>query len=75
MAKHSSSTEPPGGSVACPEFGRISMACQMFGYSRSSLYRDAAQGHIRLIKRGRTTLVYFASVRAYLATLPEACIN
>jgi hypothetical protein len=58
-----------------PEYGLISTACQVFGYSRSSLYRDAARGRIRLLKRGRTTLVDFASVRAYLATLPEASIH
>jgi hypothetical protein len=66
--KLSGGTRLGSGRSVDPEFGLISTACQVFGYSRSSHYRDAAKGHIRLLKRGRTTLVDFASVRAYLAT-------
>lgn len=41
------------------------------GMSRSSLYRAAADGRIRMVKSGRATLVDAASLRAYLASLPS----
>ena len=40
------------------------------GMSRSAIYRAAANGQIRLLKLGRTTLVDLDSVRAYLDSLP-----
>jgi len=42
------------------------------GLSRSSLYRAASHGDIRLLKLGRTTLVCMTSVKRYLASLPTA---
>lgn len=45
------------------------------GLSRTTLYRLAAAGRIRMVKAGARTLVDCASVRAYLATLPEAAIG
>jgi excisionase family DNA binding protein len=47
----------------------------LFGLSRSRLYRLAAEGRIRMVKVGSRTLVDCASVRAFLATLPEASIG
>ncbi len=44
------------------------------GLSRTTLYRLAAAGRIRMVKAGARTLVDCASVRAFLATLPEAKI-
>jgi excisionase family DNA binding protein len=57
-----------------PATGRIPTATALYGVSRSHLYRLAGEGRIRFLKAGRTTLVDLDSVRAYLATLPEACI-
>jgi len=45
-------------------------APQVFGLSRSGLYRLAAEGRIRLVKLGCRTLVDAASVRRFLAELP-----
>jgi excisionase family DNA binding protein len=46
-----------------------------FGISRSTAYRLAAAGKIRLIKLGRTTLVDASSVRRFLAAQPTALIR
>jgi excisionase family DNA binding protein len=45
------------------------------GLSRSTIYREAARGNIRLLKVGRSTLVDMASVRAFLTNLPTASIR
>ena len=53
-----------------PEMVPLPRAPQIFGLSRSGLYRLAADGSIRMVKMGSRTLVDAASVRAFLATLP-----
>lgn len=58
-----------------PEMVPLPRAPAIFGLSRSHLYRLAAEGRIRLVKAGARTLVDAASVRAFLATLPEAKIG
>ena len=45
------------------------------GLSRSAIYRAAGEGKIRLVKLGRSTLVDMASVRAFLASLPDAKVR
>lgn len=45
------------------------------GLSRSTIYREAARGNIKLLKVGRSTLVCMDSVRAFLASLPAAAIR
>ncbi len=45
------------------------------GLSRSAIYRAAGEGKIRLLKNGRSTLVDMASVRAFLASLPDAKVR
>jgi hypothetical protein len=45
------------------------------GLSRSAIYRAAAAGKIRLLKNGRSTLVDMVSVRAFLASLPDAKVR
>lgn len=42
----------------------------IFGLSRSSLYRAAADGKITLRKLGRSTLVDTASVLAFIDAMP-----
>ncbi len=53
----------------------VAAAMVASGLSRSSIYREAGRGNIRLLKLGRTTLVDMASVRAFLANLPVAPIR
>lgn len=55
-----------------PEMVPLPRAPAIFGLSRSHLYRLASEGRIRLVKVASRTLVDAASVRAFLATLPEA---
>lgn len=55
-----------------PEMVPLPRAPAIFGLSRSHLYRLAGEGRIRLVKVASRTLVDAASVRAFLATLPEA---
>jgi len=53
-----------------PEMVPLPRAPQVFGLSRSALYRLAADGKIRMVKLATRTLVDAASVRSFLATLP-----
>ena len=57
------------------EFGRIPDACARFGLSRSGLYLLASERKIRLFKLAGRTLVDYASVRSYIASLPAANIK
>jgi excisionase family DNA binding protein len=54
------------------KYGRIPTAVGRYGLSRSRLYLLAAAGLIRFVKDGRTTLVDFETVDAYMAALPAA---
>ncbi|MGG5818729.1 helix-turn-helix domain-containing protein [Falsiroseomonas sp. HW251] len=54
-----------------PEMVPLPRAPAVFGISRSGLYRLAADGRIRMVKIASRTMVDAASVRAFLATLPE----
>jgi hypothetical protein len=58
-----------------PEMVPLPRAPAVFGLSRSHLYRLAGEGRIRLVKVASRTLVDAASVRNFLATLPEARIG
>ena len=60
---------------ATAETGTIADTRARFGIPRSTLYRLAAAGHVRMVKLGRTTLVDFASVRAFLASAPAAALR
>jgi hypothetical protein len=57
-----------------PSHAPILTAGELSGLSRSAIYREAGAGKIRLVKLGRSTLVDMASVRAFLDSLPPACI-
>ena len=57
------------------EMGTIADTRARFGIPRSTLYRLASAGHIRMVKLGRTTLVDFASVRAFLSNAPTATLR
>ncbi len=56
-------------------YARIPIACQLYGLSRSGIYRLAADGHIRLVKLGGSTLVDCNSIRAFMAALPAASVR
>ncbi|NKE47032.1 helix-turn-helix domain-containing protein [Roseomonas frigidaquae] len=58
-----------------PEAVPLPKAPALFGLSRSTLYRLAAEGKVRLLKVGRATLVDAASVRAFLAAAPTVDVR
>jgi excisionase family DNA binding protein len=68
-------TLTPRTDLLLPEMVPVPHAPGVFGISRSTLYRLAADGRIRFVKLGRSTLVDAASVRAFLASLPPAHIG
>jgi hypothetical protein len=52
-------------------FASFKAAAFHYGTSKSTLYRRAAEGHIRLVKHGARTLVDMESARKYFDSLPE----
>lgn len=64
-----SQTVPP-----VPRFATIKNSVAILGIGRSTLYKEAARGHIRLIKCGWRTLVDIPHALEWMATLPEASI-
>jgi hypothetical protein len=69
-----SSAPPPNISsprVATP----LPQAAQVYGLSRSTIYREWRKGNLVLIKCGRATLIDDASARAFLAGLPRLMPN
>lgn len=46
--------------------------CRIIGVKRSSIYREIAAGRIRAVKAGKRTLLPMASLRAWLASLPQS---
>ena len=58
-----------------PIIAPIARAVTLSGISRSTIYRLAGEGRIRILKIGRTSLVDMASVWAFIETLPEASIS
>ena len=57
-----------------PVMGRIKTARDLYGVSRSWLYREAAKHPSLMRKCGRSTLVDFTVLREILAGLPVARI-
>ena len=57
-----------------PAFASIPEASELSGVSRSTFYREAGAGRIRLVKLGRSTLVDMGSLRAFMDSLPSARI-
>ena len=53
----------------------LARAPALCGMSRSTIYRRAAAGELRLIKCGRTTLVDGQSLRDCLASLPPVVLT
>lgn len=55
-----------------PLYVPFKRAVEISGLGKSTLYRAAMDGRLRLVKNGRTTLAEYASLRALLASLPAA---
>ncbi len=53
----------------------LSRAPAVTGLSRSTIYREAARGNLKLIKAGKSTLLCMESARAFLAALPRAQVG
>lgn len=53
----------------------VSETVRLTGISRTTLYRLASAGKVRMIKIGRTTLVDMSSIRHVLATQDTARIR
>ena len=64
----------PNPDPSMPRTMTIADAVAWTGMSRSSLYRLAATGKIKLLKFGRSTLVDGASLAALVDSLPVATI-
>ncbi len=68
--------QPPAGIAWAPTVEPLAVpmprAPAVTGLSRSAIYREAANGNLRLLKAGRTTLLCMESARAFLARLPTA---
>ena len=52
-------------------YGTLPEAVQFSGMSRTSLYEALKNGSLSAKKAGRRTLISFADLEAYLASLPE----
>jgi hypothetical protein len=53
------------------ELYRIPEVCERYSISRSNLYRDIKAGKIRVVKRGKSTLLARADIQAWA----DACLN
>jgi hypothetical protein len=58
-----------------PLFVPLKRAVDISGLGRSTLYREAMRGRLRMVKAGRSTLVDYASLRALLDGLPAAQLS
>jgi hypothetical protein len=63
-------TSPPA--FAIPRYAPIPRAIEITGLGRSSIYKFAAQGKLRLVKAGGRTLVDMDHAMQWMATLPRA---
>lgn len=50
---------------------RVSEFCKLYAISKASFYRETAANNLRIIKRGRTTLVARTEAERWLATLDQ----
>lgn len=50
----------------------IPEGCRLIGVKRSTVYREIAAGRITALKAGKRTLLPVASLRAWLASLPQS---
>lgn len=65
---------PPQGGIM-PKFAPIPKATELLGLSRSSIYRMAGAGELRIVKAGGRSLVDLDHAFAFMASLPTAPIS
>lgn len=53
-----------------PAYGDVRATCARYGWGKTLTYELLHDQKIRAVKCGRKTLIEFASVDAYLTTLP-----
>lgn len=53
------------------EYLNVAATARRFGISRATVYRQIRDGTFRAVRHGNRSLVELASVRAWLATLPD----
>jgi excisionase family DNA binding protein len=58
-----------------PKFAPILKATELLGLSRSSIYRMAGAGELRIVKAGGRSLVDLDHAFAFRASLPTAPIS
>ena len=63
--------DAPNPEVAARVATPLSRGAEIYGLSRSTIYREWQKGNLVLIKCGRATLIDDASARAFLAGLPR----
>ncbi len=63
------------GASSLPRYAPIPKACQITGLGRSTIYKLAGEGTLRLIKAGGRTLVDLDHALAWMETLPTAAIS
>ncbi len=54
------------------EVFRVSEFCQRYAISKASVYREVVSNRLRLIKRGRTTLIARAEAERWFAKLCQS---
>lgn len=69
---HRCDTLPPAINPDMVRLARLPVAQAFSGLSKTHLYGIARIGLVRFVKCGRSTLVDMESLRAYLASLPDA---
>ena len=57
--------------MATPLAHSIRQVVQLTGISRSKIYEEIRDGHLRAVKSGHRTLILNADLETYLASLPE----
>jgi len=55
-----------------PLYVPFKRAVEISGLGKSTLYRAAMDGRLRLVKHGRSTLAEYRSLRALMDSLPAA---
>jgi excisionase family DNA binding protein len=61
-------------SAALPRYAPIPRACEITGLGRSTIYKLAGEGTLRLVKAGHRTLVDVEHALRWMAELPLASI-
>ena len=61
-----------GDATLTPVAAGVGKTSELYGWSRSEIYRLLAAGKLSAVKSGRSTLILINSADRYLASLPPA---